>query len=355
MVQLTSHERMKRMYEHRDADRVPIADGPWASTIERWHREGLPAGTDFAEYFGLDKIVGIHADNSPRYPERVIEETEDYIITFTAWGATAKNWKHAGGVPEFLDFTVKDRDSWAETKERMTPDRDRVNWEHLKNSYPKWRREGAWIGASFWFGFDVAHAWMIGTERVLGVMLEDPEWLSDIFNHYLDVDLALFQMVWDAGYEFDEISWPDDMGYKQHTFFAPRMYRDLLKPVHKRAADWAHARGVKVKLHSCGYIEPLIPDLIDLGIDMLNPIEVKAGLDPLALKDKYGERLAFHGGLNALLYNHPEQMWTEMKRVIPPMKKNGGFVIGSDHSIPDAVSFKDFQHFVDLAFELGSY
>ena len=109
-------------------------------------------------------------------------------------------------MPEFLDFEIKDRDTWAKAKARMTPERDRVDWEHLKVNYPKWREQGAWISAGFWFGFDVTHSWIIGTDRVLMAMIEEPDWLIDILNHELELDLALYDMVWDAGYRFDEIT-----------------------------------------------------------------------------------------------------------------------------------------------------
>lgn len=355
MAAMTTFERMTRMYEHREADRVPVTDGPWGTTIERWHREGMPEGVNYREYFDLDNIAGLGVDNSPRYPSQVIEETEDYTIHTTGWGAKLKSWKLHGGVPEFLDFTIKDPESWAEAKARMQPTRDRVNWDHLKSGYPKWRESGAWVSAGLWFGFDITHAWVVGTERVLVAMVEQPDWLMDIFNHCLDVDIALLDMVWDEGYHFDEVYWPDDMGYKQNTFFSPAMYRELVKPVHKRACDWAHKKGAKVRLHSCGYVKPLIPDIIDAGVDMLNPIEVKAGMDPVALKAEFGDRLGFHGGLNAVLYGKPEELWEEMRRVIPIMKRNGGYLISSDHSVPETVSLEQFTEFVRLAKELGTY
>jgi uroporphyrinogen decarboxylase len=352
---MTTHERMKRMYEHREADRVPVTDSPWGPTLARWRREGLPAGVPWEEYFGLDRMVHIGADNSPRYPEKTLEENDRYEVRTTSFGATIRNWKDKGSVPEFLDFTVKDPDTWRAARERMKPDRDRVDWDHLKANYREWRKQGAWITAEFWFGFDVTHSWFVGTERVLQAMAEDPEWLSEVFNHMLDLDLALFGMMWDAGYEFDSISWPDDMGYKGHQFFSPAMYKRLVKPVHKRACDWAHARGAKVQLHSCGDIRPLVPDLIEIGVDMLNPVEVKAGMDPLALKKQYGDRLAFHGGINVALYDKPDLLWPEMRRVIPEMKKNGGYVASSDHSVPESFSLENFREFVRLAKELGSY
>lgn len=357
MAEMTTHQRMTRMYEHREADRVPIIDSPWRSTVERWHQQGLPQGVSYTDYFGMDKTATIFADNSPRFPVEVVEETDEYTVVTSRWGATERQWKHAGGVPEFLGFRVVDRDSWAEAKERMQPTKDRIDWNRLKDNYSTWRKEGYWISAGFWFGFDVIHSWMSGTERILMAMVTDPDWIVEMMNHYLDVDIALYDMVWDAGYEFDEIVWPDDMGYKNSQFFSAQMYRDLVKPVHKRAADWAHAKGVKVKLHSCGDIRPFIPDLIDLGIDMLNPLEVKAGVDPLAAKAAYGDQLAFHGGLNAVLYENAtmDEMLAEMERVVAGMKQNGGYVIGSDHSVPDSVSLQDFQQFIDKAKEVGRY
>ena len=355
MAEMTTRERMVRMYEHREADRVPVVDYPWDATFERWHREGMPTDADYVDYFGLDKFADLNADNGPRYPETIVEETDEWVIRTTDWGATLREWKHAEGVPGFLDAAIKDPASWAEAKGRMTPTPDRVGWEWLKSNYSRLREEGAWITANFWFGFDVLHSWVVGTERLLLAMVEQPEWVVDMLDHSLDVQIALFELVWEAGYHFDAIAWCDDMGYKHSQFFSLDMYRQLVKPSHKRAADWAHAKGLKVNLHSCGYIAPLVPDLIDAGIDMLNPLEVKAGMDPIHLKAQYGDVLAFQGGLNAVLFDQPDSLWREMRRVVPHMKRNGGYVLGSDHSVPSSTSLETFRRFVTLAKELGSY
>jgi uroporphyrinogen decarboxylase len=355
MPEMTTHERVTRMYQHREADRVPVTDSPWKSTVERWVDEGMPAGASYEDFFALDPFVGIGVDNSPRYPERIIEETEEYITRTTSWGATIRDWKHRGGVPQDLAFTVKDAASWAAAKARMTPTHDRVNWQHLKENWSVWRGQNAWISGGFWFGFDVTHARVVGTEETLIMMATEPELFKDIVETQLDMDIALFTMVWDAGYHFDEMMWWDDMGYKGTQFFSLDMYRNLLKPAHKRACDWAHARGAKVRLHSCGNISKFIPDMIEIGVEMLNPVEVKAGLDPVALKKEYGKLLGFHGGLNAVLYTQPEKMWAEMRSVIPEMKKDGGYIISSDHSIPETVSLEEFREFVRLAKELGAY
>ena len=125
--------------------------------------------------------------------------------------------------------------------------------------------------------------------------------------------------------------------------------------IHKRAVDWAHERGMTAELHSCGFIEPLIPDLVEIGVEMLNPLEVKAGMDPGKLKKLYGDKLAFHGGINAQLWDNPELVRAEMERIIPIMKEGGGYVFASDHSIPNSVSLETMKMISDLAHKLGKY
>ena len=356
MRELKTNERMKMILEHKEADRCPIYDHPWATALDRWKREGMPQNATFEEYFNIDKIFRYHPDNSPKYPEKILEETDDYLIRTTSFGVTIKNWKNAGGVPEFLDFTITDPDIWKKAKENMFPRRESIDWDFFKKNYKKMKEEGQWMQFVLWFGFDVTHSWIVGTERVLIALIEHPEWLVDMFNHELDVSIGLYEMLEKEGYIFDDMMWYDDMGYKGTQFFSLDMYRELLKPVHQRAIDYAHSKGLKTYMHSCGDVNPFVPELVGMGLDLLNPLEVKAGMDPIALKKKYGDKLAFHGGLNAVLMEKGgDELWETMKKVIPEMKKGGGYVIGSDHSIPDKVSFKDIKEFIRLAKELGRY
>ena len=110
MKEMTSRERFLRMFDHREADRIPIIDSPWGATIERWQREGMPKEVSYVDYFGLDHVAGISVDNSPRYEERVIEETEEYKITTTRWGATlgkSQRTDRAGQEPDKLGAPQK--------------------------------------------------------------------------------------------------------------------------------------------------------------------------------------------------------------------------------------------------------
>lgn len=352
---MNSRERFKRMYEHKEADRVPIIDSPWAGTLSRWRREGMPEGMDWRDYFGVDKAEAIGVDISPRYPVKILEETDRYVIRTSEWGVTAKHFKEEDSTPEFLDFRVSNPDAWADAKRRMAYSPDRIPWEYLKENFPRWQAEGRWTQAVFWFGFDVTHSWMAGTETLLIAMLEDPDWVKDMFNTYLNASIACFDAVWDAGYRFDEIFWYDDMGYKNTPFFSNELYRSLLQPYHRRAVEWAHNHGIYAHLHSCGDIMPLLPDVLATGVDCLNPLEVKAGMDGPAIKREYGDRLVLHGGINAVLWDDKEAILAEIERLLPIFKEKGGYIFSSDHSIPNSVSADNFREIVQAVKHFGAY
>jgi uroporphyrinogen decarboxylase len=350
---MTSRERFARMFAHKEADRIPIIDSPWADTIARWQREGMPSDVSFVDYFGLDKVAGMGGDNGPRWEGKRLEETDTYVVDLTSWGVTLKNLKTTS-VPEYLDFRIKDPDTWREARERMTPSRDRINWDHLKQHYKTWRDEGYWTQGHLWFGFDATHSF-VDMEVLLEAMVEQPEWVKEMYDHCLDMSLALLDMIWEEGYTFDSIFWCDDMGYRGTQFFSVKTYRELLKPAQKRAIEWAHRKGIVAHLHSCGNIMRFVPELVEIGLDGLNPLEVKAGMDSIGIKKEFGDRLLLHGGINAVLWDKPAEIEAEMRRVVPALKENGGYIFSSDHSVPSSVSLEDFRRIVALARELGSY
>ena len=355
MKELTTRERILRTCRHQEVDRMAMVDYPWPGTLRRWHNEGLPLDVDWRDYFGFDKIVKLTPDNSPRIPKKVLEENDRYSIVTTPWGQTQRVFRELDSTPEVLDCYFDSPEKWQEAKEKMLiDDENRIPWDLLKKNYPKWKAEGQYLRLGLWFGFDVTHSHMVGTENLLIDLYDDPEWIEDMFDTYLTVSLRLAQKIIDAGYEFDGIFWYDDMGYKGSPFFSSQLYRELLMPYHKRAVDWAHERGMVAELHSCGFIEPLLPDIVETGVDILNPVEIKAGMDPFCLKKMYGDKLTFRGGINAQLWDKPELVTAEMERIIPMMLEGGGYIFASDHSIPNSVSLEQMRIISDLAHKLGS-
>jgi uroporphyrinogen decarboxylase len=354
MAEMKPRERYARMFAHQEADRIPLFEAPWNATLERWRREGL-GDSDYVDYFGLDRMIQFKLDISPRYPVEVLEETDEYRIDTTEWGVTHKNWKHRASVPEMIDVRVKTPDDWREAKARMTLSEDRIPWDWLKKNWKGWQEKGDFIVPVGWFGFDVTHAQFVGTERVLFALVEDPEWIVDMWETELELNLALYDRMWEAGYHFDCFRWPDDMGYKYNQFFSLKMYQELLKPIHQRAIDWAHQKGVPTLLHSCGDVRPFIPDLVEMGLDGLNPLEVKAGVDPLAVKKQFGDRLLLYGGFNALDWYDMEKMEAAVRENIPILMQNGGYAFATDHSTPSNVSLEDFRKIVALVKKVGTF
>ena len=138
---------------------------------------------------------------------------------------------------------------------------------------------------------------------------------------------------------------------------SPRLYREMLQPAHARTFAWAHSQGLPVIVHSCGYVEPLLPGLLEAGIDCLQVIEVKAGMDLLRLYQNYGDRLSFMGGIDVrVLYNNDRQeIDAELEAKIPVVKGQYGYVLHSDHSIPWNVRHDTYEYFIQKGIELGSY
>jgi len=353
---MTSHERMTAVYQRHEPDRVPIFDILWDSTIERWYAEGLPQTVDWETYCGIDRFVDMTLiDTSPRFEPRIIEETSTYLIDQDQWGQVKKNFKPISTTPMHIDSYIKNMRTWNAAKSNMKPTSDRVDWDAFKKNYPIWRASGAWLYIAPWFGYDVISTRMINSETILYAMADNPAWVADMCNTGCDLSLALLDMIWDAGYHFDELLWWDDMAYKNGMFFSKQMWRNILMPYQKRTIDWAHSHGIKAQLHCCGNINSLIPDLIDLGLDALNPMEVKAGMDPVQIKKIYGRDLVLRGGFDIRNWESSLKAGEDIRIKLPQMMKGGGYIFSSDHSIPHTVNLDTYIEIVNLVKDSGSY
>lgn len=352
---MTSQERITAVVRGEEPDRIPMHDTPWESTVERWRQEGLPEGASVAEFFGFDTWRRISADLSPQYEAGVVEETEEYVIETSPWGVTTRRWRHRASVPEFLDFTIVDRDSWAEAKERMDTSDDRVNWPLLEEQHARWREEGAFIEYAIWGpGYDVWANHVVGTERFLMALATDPDWCREMQVFAAERAVHFGDLMLDRGYDFDGIRIPDDLGYRNGLLISPNAFDHAIRPAHEILCDWAHGRGKLCSLHSCGNVMALVPRFVEIGWDVLNPLEIKAGMDPLALKREYPQ-LALDGGIDVRTMLDLDAMRREVEAKIPVLMEGGGYIYHSDHSIPDDVSFENYCRLIEMVRELGRY
>ena len=128
-------------------------------------------------------------------------------------------------------------------------------------------------------------------------------------------------------------------------------------PSHKKTCDFAKSLGLPVIMHSCGYVRPLLPYMIEAGIDCLQVIEIKAGMDLLEIHKTFGDKIALMGGIDVrVLYtNDKELIDKELESKIPIVKEGYGFVLHSDHSIPKTVNYETLKYFIKKGIELGAY
>ena len=364
-------ERMRKALRHEEPDRVPISDFFWGGFLDRWRRElDLPPETDPYRYYDLDWIVTIPNMDPHIRSFETIREDQNEVWVKTGFETVLR---------KRLDLPMPEQMGWEtdsiaklEAFEFDDPcDRRRffaAGDNQIAGVGDGFQRNSpAWIETvnSLWGDFPVFGSMievsecltrLIGQENTLLWMGLYPERLGACINRIGEFYLACCRAAIDAadGRLDGFVIW-GDVAYRKSVFFSPEYWRAYFKPWVKAMVEYCHARGLPVIYHGCGNVKAIFEDYIEIGVDAYNPLEVKAGMDPPTLKAQYGDRLAFHGGLNALLYNDPDRLWEEMARVIPVMKQDGGYLISSDHSVPHTVSLDQFRRFVALAKELGSY
>jgi uroporphyrinogen decarboxylase len=198
---------------------------------------------------------------------------------------------------------------------------------------------------------------MCGHEHLLAGMALDGEWVRRMALTYADVTIRLLEILFSREGLPDGLWVWDDLGYKGTPFMSPAMYREIIFPAHERLFDFAHGRNLPVVLHCDGYVEALLPALIEAGIDCLQPIEAKAGMDLVKLKRAYGERIALIGGMDmtVLETNNPALVDAELQRKLPAAMAGSGYVLQSDHSVSSKVSYDTYRHFVRRGLEIGTY
>jgi len=352
---ITPRERVRKALAHQEADRIPIHDSPWAATVTRWRREGLPDGIAPEEYFGYEiRLFG--ADLTPQYPVRVLERSEEYIVESTPYGGVRKNHRDYSTTPELIDYGIKTREDWEAAKRRLQPSYTRVDWVTLKQNYERARSEDLYLTYSAVTGYDLCQAY-IRSDVLLPLLITDPDWIRDIAETQADMVIEMARILMEEGYRFDAAFLFNDMGYRSGPFFSPRTYRQVFKPADKRMFDFFHSHDMKVILHSCGNVKMLIPDLLEIGLDCLQPLEVKAGMDLVELKREYGRDLAFMGGIDVRAMNDPDPavLEREIATKVTAAKVGGGYIYHSDHSVPNNVSFQQYCRVLELVHRYGQY
>ena len=198
---------------------------------------------------------------------------------------------------------------------------------------------------------------MCGHENLLMGMAADPEWVREMADTYATLTVRLLEILFQREGLPDCLWVWDDLGFKDKPFMSTAMYRELVFPAHKRLFDFAHARKLPVVLHCDGFVEALVPSLIEAGIDCLQPLEVKAGMDLLRLKRDFGARIALIGGMDerVLETNDLAAVRRELESKLPAAMAGSGYVLQVDHSVSPLVNYETYRYFVERGLEIGTY
>nr|MDD6335143.1 uroporphyrinogen decarboxylase family protein [bacterium] len=356
---MTGKERISRQLKRQSVDRIGVYEAFWEDTQEKWAAQGhVGLNENLDEHFGFDISIcspfNLVADID--FVPQVLDETEDTILKLDGNGAKLRRHKKHSSTPEHVGFTVTDRESWEAYKPLLVPDERRIDFEgyaRAKEAADKAGRFFCWAGVNV---FECMHP-ITGHENMLIGMADDPEWLEDMIKTYSDLTLGLQEILFAREGQPDGIWYWEDMGFKERPFFSPRMYKELIFPAHQRTIAFAHERGMPVIMHSCGYVEPLLPGMVEAGIDCLQVLEVKAGMDLIKIYKDWGDRLSLMGGIDVrTLYSNDKKIIdAELEKKIPIVKQNNGFILHSDHSIPYTVDYDTYRYFIKKGLELGTY
>ena len=363
MAAMTSKERIPRIIRRQSVDRIGLGEGFWGDTIARWRKEGhLGESEDPERHFGIDtRDAGwVIPTANLDWKDQILEETDEHKLVLDGNGAKLRWWKGRSGTPEHVDFTVKDRRSWEEHARPFLTDastfRRRSNVDWCKSTRTSCDADGICYKCISINVFECMHP-VCGHEHMLMGMIADPDWVHDMCNVYADLIANCLEIMFAEGGAPDIMWFFEDMGFKERPFMSPAMYKEFIQPAHVKTFAVAKRHNVPIVVHSCGFVEPLVPGLIEAGMDCLQAIETKAGMDLVRLKKAYGDRISFCGGMDVrtLETNDLALVQAELDAKLPIAMASGGYILHSDHSIPQSVDYKTYRFFRDRGLEMGTY
>jgi uroporphyrinogen decarboxylase len=383
---MNSRERLLTTLNHHEPDRVPFDLGSTQVT-----------GIHVVAYRGLRTFLGL-PPIEPRICDSIqqLALPDDDIIEQLSvdirglFPLNSHNWKIVNvQMGETWDYT----DEWGITHQRLIPDglyysamrhpldRPDLSCDEIR-AYPwpntadpqriaglrdqalAYREKGkAVMIKGVLAGIFEMSQRIRGMERLLTDMATDELLSCAIFDKMLELTLAFWEMALPQLADvLDVISIGDDYGTQISQIISPRMFRNLIKPRQKVLFQRIKqlAPHTSLFLHSCGNVLPLLPDFIELGVDILNPVQVRAtGMDPVALKRDFGTDIVFWGGgvdtQDVLPHGTPEEVKEDVRRNIEVLAPGGGFVFNTVHNIQADVPPGNIMAMWEVLQQYGAY
>ena len=381
---LTSRERVRAVLNHETPDRVPIILGASNAT-----------GISLPTYRKIKQLLGIQAEERYLYDwpelgaaaldeivlERLHSDVRGVHDREPAW-VREKNRTREPGSPYFNSWGVGsiegDPGTWfpaihplAEThaieaiESYPWPDmNDPTRVANVKAEAQKLADENKYaIIATPWLAFPLERAFaMQRMDRFMLNLGRYPDFVRALLTKIAELCKTLMgHFLREIGDNIDMIKIGDDLGMQNSLLMSPKMYREIVKPIHADYISFIKSRTTaKLFFHTDGDVFPLIPDFIEMGVDILNPIQTSAGkMSNLEeLKKQFGKNIIFCGAIDThrvLPFGTPDEVRAEVKRIIEILGKDGGYMLASVHTIMSDVPAENVLAMVDAALEFGAY
>jgi uroporphyrinogen decarboxylase len=382
---MTSRERMLKALNHETPDRVPIDLGGNQSGIHRFAYEVLLKHLGISDTVQIMDAVQQLAQPCEALLERFHVDTRYVSAKAPAGfdGTIRQNrrngrlwhdrrdefgvvWSMPDDFPYYMDVsyhpladaTVKDLADYPFPKGD-----DPSRFEGLRDRVLTLRRETPYAVVSGIAGVIYEFCWYLrGLERWFMDLVTDTEFCEALLDQLLKFWLDWFRVFLDeAGDLVDVIMLGDDLAGQSGPLFRPEVYRKIVKPRQKQLVQYIRSRtSAKIWYHTCGSCTVYIPDLVDNGVDVLNPVQISAkNMDPAMIKAQFGDHLSFWGGAmdaqHVLPTASPETVREHVRRNIEIWKPHGGYVFTNVHNIQSGVPPENIVALFDAAYEYGFY
>ena len=386
---MNSRERVLTTLNHKEPDRVPfdlggtVVTGIQAKAYGRLRRYlGLPereaviidtlqqlaqVDDDVMEHLGVD-VRNVSPRSTASF-KIVLKVTPDgrYRYFYDEYGIGWRMPIDGGMYYDMFDHPLSGAITAEAVDRHALPDPvDPARFAGLREAAQRVLREEkrALVIGNMSAGIFELYLWTRGFKDGYADWAGNPDLAKKMLRKYADLQLAFWEQMFDVmqGLPIDVVQVADDIAGQNGMLISPSSYRKYLKPMHKEMFDYIHSKTqAKIFIHSCGSVRAVIPDLIEIGVDILNPVQVSAAqMDSAELKREYGRDLSFWGGgvdtQNAFDENHsPEEVRADVRRRLADLMPGGGFVFNTVHNIQGNVPPENIMAMWETLQEYGRY
>lgn len=329
--------------------------GPMIGLKEEWEEQGAsPQELDFSAFRFCCEGRGYIPVNTGRqggYPEQVVKETDEEIITRDNLGRTMKLCKNIATLPLPLDYPVKTFADWLKLKPwyQFSEERFSRDWEATARRY---YQEGLVVCVGIPGGFHEPRQ-LMGEEALCLAYYDQPDLIHDMLETIGDTVCRVLDKV-SATVPVDLLTVGEDLAGKSGALAGPPQVREFIKPYYRRVWDLLQNRGARVfEQDSDGNLNGVIPAFLEAGLNCMYPLEPAAGMDIVKLRKQYGTQLAFRGGIDKhVLRRSRREIEAELEYKIPPMVRTGACVLGLDHRVPNGTSLANYRFYIQKVWEI---